>query len=442
MAKKTTTASEPKLPAKTVKKKTVRKRVTRTAQPKKSEEVKQVDVVQVAEEADTLATEAKVKTTKAAPRRKKVKKKVAKVARRPSAASRTPSGEQEPEDQSTPKVARPKIEPAAIIEPVDTTVREREREQSVPTRPPANDERDESSEDDSIGNLKTPPPKRPRLQGRRPRRKKHRVEEPQSPPTSDDLPSDVEADRDVEVVEDDQRQTHQTTERRDRAPSDGTDRRTGRSRSRSRKRGPRRDSNDGQSARRDSRQEPNADQNRNNDQRESASDYDDDEVVAPENVRTMLINVSGGDECRIAVMHQGRLEEIFIERSSAQSHVGNIYKGRIMNVEPSIQAAFIDFGLQKNGFLHISDVQPQYFPNYNGEPEEVGRKIPRRERPAIQDCFRRGQEPRQPPSSSSPDWPATPPGYRAARCRYTAHARFARGARSPPGWPLAHTCRS
>ena len=106
----------------------------------------------------------------------------------------------------------------------------------------------------------------------------------------------------------------------------------------------------------------------------------------------MIINVSAGDECRIAVLVDGRLEELFIERASAQSHVGNIYKGRVTNVEPSIQAAFVDFGMHKNGFLHISDVQPQYFPNYNGEPEDVGRKIPRHARPPIQKCFRRGQE--------------------------------------------------
>jgi ribonuclease E len=114
--------------------------------------------------------------------------------------------------------------------------------------------------------------------------------------------------------------------------------------------------------------------------------------AGPTGTRQMMINVSAGTECRIAILHEGRLEEFFIERESTQSHVGNIYKGRITNVEPSIQAAFIDFGLEKNGFLHISDVQPQYFPNHSGEPEDVGRKIPRHQRPPIQKCFRRGQE--------------------------------------------------
>ena len=107
--------------------------------------------------------------------------------------------------------------------------------------------------------------------------------------------------------------------------------------------------------------------------------------------RAMVINVSGDDECRIAILHEGRLEELFIERATTQSLVGNIYKGTVVNVESSIQAVFVDFGLPKQGFLHISDVQPQYFPNYTGV-EEVGRKIPRHRRPPIQKCFRRGQE--------------------------------------------------
>jgi ribonuclease E len=111
---------------------------------------------------------------------------------------------------------------------------------------------------------------------------------------------------------------------------------------------------------------------------------------APE--RQMLINVSAGDECRIAVLHEGRLEELFIERASTQSHVGNIYKGRVTNIEASIQAVFVDFGLPQNGFLHISDVQPPYFPDHAGGTEDVGRKIPRHNRPPIQKCFRRGQE--------------------------------------------------
>src|ERR1700760_704209 len=107
--------------------------------------------------------------------------------------------------------------------------------------------------------------------------------------------------------------------------------------------------------------------------------------------KEMLINVSEGEECRIALLEDGKLEELYMERNSASSHVGNIYKGRVTNVEPSIQAAFVDFGIGRNGFLHISDLMPQYFGN-NSFIESVGRKLRRRDRPPIQTCLRKGDE--------------------------------------------------
>ncbi len=109
-------------------------------------------------------------------------------------------------------------------------------------------------------------------------------------------------------------------------------------------------------------------------------------------VREMIINAIPREECRIAILAGGRLEEIYLERATAENHVGNIYKGVVTNVEPSIQAAFIDFGQGKNGFLHISDLHPQYFPDGQGATENVGHKMPRRSRPPIQRCLRRGQE--------------------------------------------------
>jgi len=107
----------------------------------------------------------------------------------------------------------------------------------------------------------------------------------------------------------------------------------------------------------------------------------------------MLINYVPGEECRVAVMKDDRLEEIHAERLNAVSHVGNIYVGKVVNVESAIQAAFIDFGLEQNGFLHISDLHPRYFPGgKNDTTEKVGKKTPRRERPPIQECLKRGQE--------------------------------------------------
>jgi Rne/Rng family ribonuclease len=67
--------------------------------------------------------------------------------------------------------------------------------------------------------------------------------------------------------------------------------------------------------------------------------------------KEMLINVLQSEECRIAIVEDGVLEELYVERTSHESYVGNIYKGRIVNIEPSIQAAFVDFGVGRNGFL-------------------------------------------------------------------------------------------
>lgn len=109
--------------------------------------------------------------------------------------------------------------------------------------------------------------------------------------------------------------------------------------------------------------------------------------------REMLIDSVTGQECRIAIVEDGRIEELYIERASNASRVGNIYKGKVTNVEPAIQAAFIDFGLSKNGFLHISDLHPQYFPKaIRASSESVGHKRPHKDRPPIQECLRRGQE--------------------------------------------------
>ena len=87
--------------------------------------------------------------------------------------------------------------------------------------------------------------------------------------------------------------------------------------------------------------------------------------------KEMLINVSQSEECRIALLEDGVLEELYTERTSQNNWVGNIYKGKIVNIEASIQAAFVDFGVGRNGFLHISDVEPQYFRQAGYDPDEI-----------------------------------------------------------------------
>jgi ribonuclease E len=98
----------------------------------------------------------------------------------------------------------------------------------------------------------------------------------------------------------------------------------------------------------------------------------------------MFINAIDDEECRIAVLDGRELQELYLERSSTEHHVGNIYKGRVTNVEPSIQAAFVDYGQPKNGFLHVSDIIPSYL------PESLRSHGPMR--PPIQQILKRGQE--------------------------------------------------
>ena len=103
--------------------------------------------------------------------------------------------------------------------------------------------------------------------------------------------------------------------------------------------------------------------------------------------KEMLINVLQPEECRIAIIEDGVLEELYVERTSHESYVGNIYKGRIVNIEPSIQAAFVDFGVGRNGFLHVSDVEPAYYRHLEQRPRrqrrsDRGRDRGSRRRPA------------------------------------------------------------
>jgi ribonuclease E len=109
--------------------------------------------------------------------------------------------------------------------------------------------------------------------------------------------------------------------------------------------------------------------------------------------REMLINVAESEEYRVAVVDDGMLEELYVERASLSSHVGNIYKARVANIESGIQAAFMDFGIGKNGFLHISDLHPRYFSGASSrQAESIGRRKSLKERPPIQNCLHKGGE--------------------------------------------------
>ena len=129
---------------------------------------------------------------------------------------------------------------------------------------------------------------------------------------------------------------------------------------------------------------------------ERAIEPDDDAPDRPPAVEApseMVINYTPGEECRIAIIEDGKLEEFDAEPTENVSRVGNIYRGKVVNIERNIQAAFVDFGTPEAGFLHLSDLHPRYFPGADDdETEKVGRKTPRRQRPPIEKALRKGQE--------------------------------------------------
>lgn len=105
----------------------------------------------------------------------------------------------------------------------------------------------------------------------------------------------------------------------------------------------------------------------------------------------MIVNDDPGVETRIAILENGRLEELYTERTKTATGVGNIYKGRVTNVESAIQAAFIEYGGAQRGFLHVTDLHPKYFPG-SEKSERVGKKIAKHARPPIQKCLKKGDE--------------------------------------------------
>lgn len=100
--------------------------------------------------------------------------------------------------------------------------------------------------------------------------------------------------------------------------------------------------------------------------------------------RRMLINAVHPEEIRIAITEDDRLVELEIESDVEPKLKGNVYKAKISRIEPSLQAAFIDIGTRRNGFLQINDIHPAYF----GEHEQRGRQT----RLRIQDVLEPGQE--------------------------------------------------
>ncbi|NLS11517.1 ribonuclease E [Vibrio sp. SM6] len=99
-------------------------------------------------------------------------------------------------------------------------------------------------------------------------------------------------------------------------------------------------------------------------------------------MKRMLINATQKEELRVALVDGQRLFDLDIESPGHESKKANIYKGRITRIEPSLEAAFVDYGAERHGFLPLKEIAREYFPDgysYQG-------------RPSIKEVLNEGQE--------------------------------------------------
>lgn len=87
--------------------------------------------------------------------------------------------------------------------------------------------------------------------------------------------------------------------------------------------------------------------------------------------QTMIINAAYPEEFRVAVLEGQSLEGLFIETATRGKIVGNLYKGIIVHVQTSLHAAFVNFGLDRNGFLPLSEIHPEYYQTDATEPVRI-----------------------------------------------------------------------
>jgi ribonuclease G len=101
-------------------------------------------------------------------------------------------------------------------------------------------------------------------------------------------------------------------------------------------------------------------------------------VLPPPAKRELVVSVDVGEQ-RVAVLEDDKVAEVYLERDESRSIAGNIYKGTVDNVLPGMEAAFVEIGLEKNGFLYVDEIVT---------PELEGRRHGRK----IQDLLSRGEE--------------------------------------------------
>lgn len=125
-------------------------------------------------------------------------------------------------------------------------------------------------------------------------------------------------------------------------------------------------------------------------------------------MKRMLINATQPEELRVAIVDGQKLYNLDIETAGREQKKANIYKGKITRVEPSLEAAFVDYGSDRHGFLPLKEISRHYF---TGSAKESGGRV------QIKDAVKEGQElivqiekeergNKERPSPPSSPWPA------------------------------------
>ncbi|HKW85486.1 MAG TPA: S1 RNA-binding domain-containing protein, partial [Nitrospiraceae bacterium] len=104
------------------------------------------------------------------------------------------------------------------------------------------------------------------------------------------------------------------------------------------------------------------------------------------------------EETRVAVLDNGVVTDLYVDRAKQKDFVGNIYKGKVVKVLPGMQAAFVDIGLERAAFIHVSDLSMETEPGdtlVDSDEDDKGPEVPRPRRQTtrpIEQLLQEGQE--------------------------------------------------
>ena len=113
-------------------------------------------------------------------------------------------------------------------------------------------------------------------------------------------------------------------------------------------------------------------------------------------IKRMLIDDTQPEETRVVVINGNKLEDVEFETCHRRQIKGNIYLGKVMRVEPSLQACFIDYGGNKHGFMAFGEIHPDYYNLSKEELDAVDKEVDEiieNKKQALKERARRKQPP-------------------------------------------------